>query len=76
MEGLGGSDWRDYDDGMRDKKVAFITPNAGPQIANTKLICMIHRMSALGQKQTLGSALGMSALPPKADIGCSALNVR
>jgi len=25
-------------------------------------------MSASGQKQTLGSALGMSALPPKADF--------
>ena len=25
-------------------------------------------MSALGQKQTLGRALAMSALPPKADI--------
>jgi len=26
-------------------------------------------MSALGQKQTFRSAIGMSALPPKADIG-------
>jgi hypothetical protein len=26
-------------------------------------------MSALGQKRTLEQALGMSALPPKADIG-------
>ena len=33
-------------------------------------------MSALGQKQTLGDALGMSALPPKADIVISRSNVR
>ncbi len=33
-------------------------------------------MSALGQNRTLGSALGMSALPPIADIEPSAQNVR
>ncbi len=32
-------------------------------------------MSALGQKQTLGSALGMSALPPEADIETRTLYV-
>ena len=34
------------------------------------------RMSALGQKQTFGSTLGMSALPPKADIVSGSANVR
>jgi len=29
---------------------------------------LAYAMSASGQKQTFGSALGMSALPPKADI--------
>jgi len=33
-------------------------------------------MSALGQKQTLRSAWGMSALPPKADIGTHSWDVR
>jgi hypothetical protein len=33
-------------------------------------------MSALGQKQTFAVQKGMSALPPKADIGCEAQNVR
>ena len=34
------------------------------------------RMSALGQKQTLGMVRLMSALPPKADIGTRQRNVR
>jgi hypothetical protein len=29
----------------------------------------------LGQKRTFCSALGMSALPPKADIGAAQINV-
>jgi hypothetical protein len=33
-------------------------------------------MSALGQKQTLQRILLMSALPPKADIGTEARDVR
>jgi hypothetical protein len=33
-------------------------------------------MSALGQKQTLRGLNGMSALPPKADIGKRWLDVR
>jgi len=33
-------------------------------------------MSALGQKQTLGKARLMSALPPKADIGIQSRHVR
>jgi hypothetical protein len=33
-------------------------------------------MSALGQKQTLHSEIGMSALPPKADIGGVSSDVR
>jgi hypothetical protein len=33
-------------------------------------------MSALGQKQTFECALGMSALPPKADIRPAVKNVR
>jgi len=33
-------------------------------------------MSALGQKQTFGAALPMSALPPKADILRGDVNVR
>jgi len=33
-------------------------------------------MSALGQKRTLRSAWGMSALPPKADIGTQPHDVR
>ncbi len=33
-------------------------------------------MSAMGQKQTFGTALGMSALPPKADIVAGPQNVR
>ena len=33
-------------------------------------------MSALGQKRTLRSARGMSALPPKADIGTQPRDVR
>ena len=33
-------------------------------------------MSALGQKQTLEQALGMSALPPKADIFEGGVDVR
>ena len=33
-------------------------------------------MSALGQKQTWGSELVMSALPPKADITAAQTNVR
>jgi len=33
-------------------------------------------MSALGQKRTLRSAEGMSALPPKADIGTQSHDVR
>ena len=32
--------------------------------------CTEPLMSALGQKQTLGHVRAMSALPPKADIGC------
>jgi hypothetical protein len=34
------------------------------------------RMSALGQKRTLPRSNGMSALPPKADIGRQPLDVR
>ena len=30
---------------------------------------ILARMSALGQKQTFAAQKGMSALPPKADIG-------
>jgi hypothetical protein len=33
-------------------------------------------MSALGQKQTFGLFIGMSALPPKADIGGHHFDVR
>jgi hypothetical protein len=33
-------------------------------------------MSALGQKQTFAVQKGMSALPPKADIGSAQINVR
>jgi len=33
-------------------------------------------VAGLGQKQTLEHASAMSALPPKADIGLRALNVR
>jgi hypothetical protein len=33
-------------------------------------------MSALGQKQTFGPFIAMSALPPKADIGWRRLYVR
>ena len=33
-------------------------------------------MSALGQKQTLQHVCGMSALPPKADIGDAMRNIR
>jgi hypothetical protein len=33
-------------------------------------------MSALGQKQTFSPFIAMSALPPKADIGTQARNVR
>jgi hypothetical protein len=33
-------------------------------------------MSALGQKQTFAAQKGMSALPPKADIGAAQINVR
>jgi hypothetical protein len=33
-------------------------------------------MSALGQKQTFERASGMSALPPKADMQTSVLDVR
>jgi hypothetical protein len=35
-----------------------------------------RRMSALGQKQTLGKVRLMSALPPKADIGTQLRDVR
>src|SRR5262249_31377534 len=34
------------------------------------------RMSALGQTRTFRSAIGMSALPPKADMRSQLLNVR
>jgi hypothetical protein len=37
---------------------------------------MLPLMSALGQKETLGSVYMMSALPPKADIGTQSRNVR
>jgi hypothetical protein len=33
-------------------------------------------MSALGQKQTCATQNGVSALPPKADIGAAQTNVR
>jgi hypothetical protein len=33
-------------------------------------------MSALGQKQTFGPFIAMSALPPKADIGTQPRDVR
>ena len=33
-------------------------------------------MSALGQKQTLAVQQGVSALPPKADIGSAQVHVR
>jgi hypothetical protein len=33
-------------------------------------------MSALGQKQTFGLFIAMSALPPKADIGTQSRDVR
>ena len=33
-------------------------------------------MSALGQKQTIGPFIAMSALPPKADIGTQSRDVR
>jgi hypothetical protein len=33
-------------------------------------------MSALGHKQTFAPHKGMSALPPKADIGAAQINVR
>ena len=35
-----------------------------------------QRMSALGQKRTLGKVRLMSVLPPKADIGTHPRNVR
>src|SRR5262249_61931593 len=55
-----------------------------PRAHTTTLLigCVVHHsklqqlMSALGHKRTFSSAIAMSALPPKADIGTRSWNVR
>jgi hypothetical protein len=44
--------------------------------ATTDSVRKCSAVSALGQKQTFSEACGMSALPPKADVGTQSRNVR
>ena len=50
-------------------------PAGGCWFQHNELEFSATRMSALGQKQTLGKVRLMSALPPKADIGTQPRNV-
>ena len=50
--------------------------HAGPAESSIAIAMAHPSMSALGQKQTSRLLEGMSALPPKADIGTQSRNVR
>ncbi|MCZ6862187.1 MAG: hypothetical protein O7I42_18265, partial [Alphaproteobacteria bacterium] len=54
-----------------DKTLHQILPPMGRRI-----LAAFTFLHSLGHKQTLGSALGTSALPPKADIEARTLDVR